>query len=330
MKKTQIVLHIDSVDYDTTNPRIAHIFEEGKPPTPEEISRALRDESSDTLRRSIKQAGGISNPIKVIQGPGDSFKVFEGNTRLSIYKHFDSKGEEGDWEHIPAEIYEGLDDRKIDVIRVQDHLVGTQPWSAYAKSKYLYQLSKDFTPGEIAGLCGESQNEILRSIETHQFMNRYYKEIVDTEELSGPAVDPFFNERQYTAFEEYIKLEKAKDAVDRAGYTDEDFSRWVARGLFTRNEDVRVLPEILERENTRNIFLKLGTREAKKYLDTPGLNKQLKEASLVTLCKAVLAKLNNIPRPEISDFKNNRATRTFVRDSANELRAFHDEYNESE
>jgi hypothetical protein len=321
-------ISIDNIEFDQSNPRIAHIFEEDQdnPPSPDEMSRALRDESSESLRRSIRQTKGIKNPIKVTPVGNNTYRVFEGNTRLSIYKAFNNKGEPGNWSTIPCVIYETIDQEGIDEILVQDHIVGTQPWSAYAKARYLHNLHthKDYDVTQIAAMCGIGQAEILRSIETYVFMNKTYRTIIDSEELNGPSPDPFFNERKYTAFEEYIRSDARSEAVDLAGYTDEDFSRWVAKGLFTKNEDVRIIPEILKHETSRKIFLTKGTREAKKLLDTPALSKQLKEATMVSLCKAIIEKSNSTESREIKSISENQTSSMLVYDAITELKSFYD------
>jgi hypothetical protein len=333
MSVERVETNIELIDYDKTNPRIAHVLEEfGEEPTPDEISRALKEESSDILRRSIKQSNGIENPIKVIPSEGGRFVVFEGNTRLSIYRKFLATDEAGDWSQIPTLVYQGLEEKNIDYIRIQDHLVGTHPWSAYAKAKYLHDLhmNKKIAVQEIASLCGIQQSSILNSIETYVFMNRSYRKVVEDEELEGPRPDPYFNDRQYSAFEVYTSRTRIQEAVYDAGYSEDDFSRWVASGLFTRQEDVRDLDQILEKPEAVELFLKYGSREAYKVVDKPGLNKQLREASLTTLCAAVVEKVQSISHPEIESIRSDSNAQMQLRDAQFDIDSFLEAYTKTD
>ncbi|NKB32619.1 MAG: hypothetical protein GKR91_05925 [Pseudomonadales bacterium] len=317
-------LPVEDIEYDITNPRIAHIFEDGPSPNSKQIERALRDESTDALRRSIKQAGKIGNPIKVVPIGNNKYRVFEGNTRLSIYKRFNYSEEVGEWDNIPAFVYDELDEQDIDEERIQDHLVGTHPWGAFAKAKYLYDLLyvKKIPVSDIAAMCGLSQGEILRSVDTYKFMSSEYRNVVENEELEGPDPDPFFNEKQFTAFEVYISRKAIQESVNNLSYSDKHFARWVAQGLFTRNEDVRVLSEILSNKNALKVFLKIGSKEAKKLLDSPELSKQLREASLVALCKAISEKVDTIPNLEIQAIKSNQNSQMQLQDAKDNLTSY--------
>ncbi len=220
----------------------------------------------------------------------------------------------------------------MDQIRIQDHLVGPQPWSAYAKAKYLHDLVyvKGMMPNEIADLCGISQKSIMDSIGTFVFMNKDYREIVENEEIDGPNPDPIFNQKQYTAFETFVSRTAIQDAVYEAGYTDRDFSQWIAGGLFTRNEHVRDIGQILEKPEAKKAFLKYGTQEAKKLLDTPELTKQLREATLVALCAAICEKIPTVPNAEIQSIIGEPSNLMRLRDAQIELGSFVNTYKPEE
>lgn len=328
-KDKQIVhLPIKKIEYDKTNPRITHLFSKNYTPNADEISFALRDQSSHALRRAIREFGEIINPIKVYKLQNGKYIVFEGNTRLSIYIDFDEKGEEGNWNTISAFIFDDISETEIDKIRIQDHMVGTVAWAAYAKAKYLYELhhDKNYPLQSIAALCGLSQTSILHSIEAYIEMNGYYRTLVEEQSETGTEVDPMFNERQYTAFEEFVKRSKVRTELVRHGYNSKDFAKWIINNKFSRNEDVRILPSILNNENAMKVFLEDCSREAKKYLDTPSLSKQLQEASLLSLCKAITVKVMDIKRREIDVIKENDDQVAYIEDTIENLRQFVDSH----
>ena len=67
-----------------------------------------------------------------------------------------------------------------------------------------------------------------------------------------------------------------------------------------------------------------GTREAKKLLDTPALSKQLKEATMVSLCKAIIEKSNSTESREIKSISENQTSSMLVYDAITELKSFYD------
>lgn len=138
------LLNVDELIFDKSNPRISQFIEtHGEDVDPADIGIVLAtgEQSFIQLRDAIRTTGGVINPIIVrISDEGEKI-VIEGNTRLAIYKDF-LKNEEGggDWSTIPCAIYDGIEAKEIDAIRLQAHLVGTREWKPYAKGKYLYYL----------------------------------------------------------------------------------------------------------------------------------------------------------------------------------------------
>ena len=133
----QMLLPVDDVELDRTNPRIRRFLEnyQGEP-TYEQIALALDvagGDSSDSqsgattpekLKNSILTYGGIMQPIVVNKLPDGRLICIEGNTRLYIYRSFVKDKIVGNWLKIPACVHEGLHAEEVDSIRLQAHLVG--------------------------------------------------------------------------------------------------------------------------------------------------------------------------------------------------------------
>ena len=81
------------------------------------------------------------HPILVNRDASERLVVIEGNTRALIYRQFRSAENSRRWDEIPALIYDQLDEKAIDAIRLQAHLVGPRQWDPYSKAKYLDYLS---------------------------------------------------------------------------------------------------------------------------------------------------------------------------------------------
>ena len=141
------LIKVDDLTLDVDNPRIKKWLEYYKDtPNESNIKLALNvyDQSENgttpqSLKESIRAGGGINHPI-IVNDEGERMVVIEGNTRLVIYQEFKESDKSGNWDKIPAIVYEKLDLEHIDAIRLQSHLVGPRAWDPYSKAKYLDHL----------------------------------------------------------------------------------------------------------------------------------------------------------------------------------------------
>lgn len=135
------------LDLDFTNPRIQNYLqnypEESRSGELLAMLLGTGTDSCASLKESIKEHGGIINPIIVNHFPDGRYVVIEGNTRLQIYRDFIRDNVPGNWNKIRAIIYENLENNEMHSIRLQAHLVGPRDWDAYAKAKYLTFLSDE-------------------------------------------------------------------------------------------------------------------------------------------------------------------------------------------
>ena len=137
-------LIIEEVELDMNNPRIAKFIEMYDKDTlnSEQLALALGsgvEDSNQTnyssLYNSIKTNRGIIHPIIVNHQLDGKYVVIEGNTRVQIYKEFKENNIDGNWNTIPAIVYENLNDSEIHAIRLQSHLVGPRDWDPDSKAK---------------------------------------------------------------------------------------------------------------------------------------------------------------------------------------------------
>ena len=133
------MLRVESVSFDTDNPRIKMALEKyGDRLNAERIHFALSSatdgakgvSSYSRLKDSIRASGGITVPVTV-RVRGDEYVCIDGNTRLAIYKQFLREGLEGSWSEIKAIVLEDANQRGIETVRVSAHLVGAREWPAH-------------------------------------------------------------------------------------------------------------------------------------------------------------------------------------------------------
>ena len=291
-------LDINFVDYDPENPRIAPLLDGVEQFDYEYIGEALQpgDAKFLELKQAIQTSGRLINPI-VVRKQGGRYITIEGNTRLSIYKMFNSEDENDErWKHIPATVYDDLDDQGVHAIRLQAHLVGVRNWSPYAKARYLYELyTNNQMPAEsLVDFCGGNKHTVMRNIAAFKIMDTDYRNAVPEDQ---------FDERKFSLFFEAQKP-KTNGAIAKAGFKKSDFIDWVVSGKFEpRQELVRQLPDILENPRARELFLETGAKDAIPFIDRPERIKELLEASLPELCLAVQDKIREIKVVELREIQ---------------------------
>ena len=194
------------LDLDFTNPRIQNYLqnypEESRSGELLAMLLGTGTDSCASLKESIKEHGGIINPIIVNHFPDGRYVVIEGNTRLQIYRDFIRDNVPGNWNKIRAIIYENLENNEMHSIRLQAHLVGPRDWDAYAKAKYLTFLSDEekMPMKELLAYCGGSSkaSEIRYMIQAYKDMRDIYAPLCENDNQSDQKKFPgFFNFQKF-------------------------------------------------------------------------------------------------------------------------------------
>jgi hypothetical protein len=305
---------IDTLEMDVKNPRIALWMEMYKDGVNEAGMKLalMRGGPDDTtggtsflgLKQSIKTNGGVIHPIIVNRKQADKLVVIEGNTRVMIYKEFaeiDKKeaNPNGVWDSIPAIVYQNMNEKEIDAIRLQAHLVGARPWDPYSKAKYLDLLSNKLKLpyAQIVDFCGGNQRDIDTLITAYNDMENYYRPLLGS--------DQNFD---YTRFSGFVELQnpRVQQALLSANFTKTDFAKWINEKKLYPLSNVRQLPRILQNEKSKEIFLKNDAEEAIKYINSfdGGSGPNLEEASLISLAKEIYNRVNSIRYGEIQRLRD--------------------------
>ena len=305
------MLDIDSIEFDTHNPRIKMAIEKyGDMLNAGRIHFALssatdsntRTSSFAELRDSIRANRGIVAPITVIKRNG-KYVCIDGNTRLAIYAQFHKNCVPGNWSKIKATFLIDADQKTVETVRIIQHLVGSRAWPPYEKARYLHYLrnQKFMDYREIIELLGGRTQDIERQIDAFQEMNDHYRDLVD---------DTAFKIDRFSGFLE-LQREEVKQAIFDAGLDLDNFGEWIRDGKIYRLADVRRLPDVLNDNEAKNIFLKQrgnSIGNAIKYLDSKNLNSKnikLEDASILQLADALNRKIGVITFDDLEALKNN-------------------------
>lgn len=296
------MLPVETLVLDASNPRVARYIEMyGGQVTDEQMSLALgaanyeQGESTTTfqsLRASIRTHGGLIHPILVNRETGNRLVVIEGNTRALSYRQFRRDDDSGRWDDIPAIVYDQLDKKEIDAIRLQAHLVGPRQWDPYSKAKYLDYLSNSehLTTDQIIDFCGGQRTEVHRFIDAYNDMEDNYRPLLTSDDQFDPT--------RFSAFLE-MQAPRVQEALVTSGYKKTDFAGWVKDQILYPSDRVRKLPAILANPQARRVFLTHGAREAEKVLDSPSTAEAVEDATLVQLADALS---NRIAKMGYTDF----------------------------
>ena len=307
MKSYYLELNIDEIELDMENPRIAKFIEmyDKKTLNSEQIALALgsgvQESNNQTnyssLYNSIKTNKGIIHPIIVNHHEDGRYIVIEGNTRVQIYKEFKENKVDGNWDTIPAIVYENLGESEIHAIRLQSHLVGPREWDPYSKAKYLNYLSNEENLPMSQGIdfCGGKKSEIIKLINAYKDMEKYYRPLLDA--------DDEFDQRDFSKFLE-LQNGNIKEAL-LAKFSLSDFAKWVIDGNVDMAINVRRLPEILKNEEATNILLKSNIKTAleKVIIDKPEY-KDISGVSIEQLCTELVKRMNDMPFQEYISIRN--------------------------
>lgn len=312
---THELVPVDKIELDRSNPRIRKFLEMyGDNPTPQQIFLALgagNDDESDRsdaptfqkLKQSIITNGGVIQPVILNRRADGTLICIEGNTRVALYKDFLTSGVSGSWDTIPALVHDGIDEAKVHAIRLQIHLVGPRPWDPYSKAKYLHELRNNhhLPFSTIVDFCGGRQTEVSTSINAYLDMETYYRSIITDD-----------GEFDTTRFSGFVELQKPgiKQAILETGFDLSDFATWIHDGKLFPLRTVRVLPRILRNNKARDIFLKKGARKAETLLEQTEPDKNLQDASLEQIARALTEKLAALPYEEYQELRTGLAGET--------------------
>ena len=300
-------LPVAKIILDQRNPRVAPALEsiEGDPPQ-NFIELALgqfapddEDKGASTtfssLKASIRAYKGLINPIVVTPRDDGTYVVIEGNTRVSIYRQLAVEKAPGAWETIPAIVRPDIKEDGEHAIRLQAHLVGPRQWRPYAKAKYLHALytEQKLSINEILDYCGGNarKREIEEYIEAYTDMQNHYIPLVGQ------------NQPDYSRFSAFVELQKpkVKQSIVKAGFSMEDFAKWVHDSKISPLNTVRQIPRILGNQEAKKKFLSHDAREAMKILEQPNANAAIKEATIDQLANALASKIRSLNWPDVKD-----------------------------
>lgn len=277
---------------DIENPRIQYFLDTrlNDNINQEKIKFALSEgnDQYEKLKEHIESNKGIYEPIWVVP-ENDFYKVIEGNTRAFIYEELAEKyANDDNWKTIPSYILPHKIDRKqINFIRLEKHLFGQTPWSAYEKARELYRLhdKEDYSLKRLEQLTKLRASEIQNNIQAYKDMEDQY-----LKKYNKPA-----ERLKFSYFVEFRKNKELKKLVKKGLLSLFDFCDWVGEGKFRRGEDIRRLPLVLKDEQAKQELIDDNFQAALDQLE------QKNPAAKSKLYEKIEDVINGIERIHLSE-----------------------------
>lgn len=210
--------------------------------------------SANELEKSIYSSKGIIEPIILQRIGQNDYLCVEGNTRLSIYRHFIEKyPDEVIWNNIPSLVHDHISQDKIHELRLQAHFVGKKEWTPYAKGKYITLLVNNGTGlAKIKEIVGGSDAKTRANYYAYKVFKESY------EPLFNPDRDNVFPEK--TKFSMFVTVPeggKIALALEYQGLDINDYAQWVKSNKVDSANDVRrFLEKVLINKEVYDVFIK--------------------------------------------------------------------------
>lgn len=296
IKRSKIPLN--KLILDINNPRIQYYLDTrlNNNITQDKVKFALSEgnDQFEKLKEHIESNGGIYEPIWVVP-QNDFYLVIEGNTRAFIYEELSEKyANDKKWVSIDAYILPHKVDRtQINFIRLEKHLFGQTPWSAYEKARELYRLheKEDYSLQRLERLTKLRASEIQNNIQAYKDMEDQY-----LQKYNKPS-----ERLKFSYFVEFRKNKELKKLVRKGELSLEDFCDWVGEGKFSRGEDIRRLPLVLKDEQAKQELLRDNFQAALEQLEQKN---PAAKSKLFEKIEDVIDGLNNMQWKELEEIKN--------------------------
>ena len=102
-----------------------------------------------------------------------------------------------------------------------------------------------------------------------------------------------------------LQKKNVVESLQLHGYDKTDFAQWMVDEKFSRLEDVRRLPQILNSKKAREVFLKSDTAAAKKVLEAEDITPDsLKNVTYDMLARELTKRMYAMPFAEFDKLRN--------------------------
>lgn len=239
---------------DPNNPRIQHVVkrvaQDGKIGQAELRKLILEQPGVDDLFKSIRDSGGILEPIYV-RSDG---RIIEGNCRAASYlKLHGIKNTDARWQTIPAVFVPSITERQVAVLQGRYHVKGRNKWRAYEKIGHMHHMftNLQMDAKAIALALGVKEQAVVRDLKAYGVM---------TEKLL-PMMNGSSGLEKWSFVQELFKRKELEAYRAKPANIDE-FVTMVVEKKLKRGADVRKLEKIIKHPTAHKALKKTGIDDA--------------------------------------------------------------------
>lgn len=218
----------------------------GKIGQPELRKLILEQPGVDDLFTSIRDSGGILEPIYV-RSDGH---IIEGNCRAASYQKLHGiKQSDPRWQTIPAVFVPNITDRQVAVLQGRYHVKGRNKWRAYEKVGHMHHMYTNLgmDAKAIALALGVKEPAVNRDLKAYEVM---------TEKLL-PQMNGNGGLEKWSFVQEFFKRKEL--AVYRAKPENVDeFVTMVVEKRLKQGTDVRKLEKVIKHASALKTLKKTG------------------------------------------------------------------------
>jgi hypothetical protein len=258
-----------AVMFDDDNPRLR--YQRTVRPNVSETDLLIDNTDGRWLKKDIKEKGLLDSIYvrRVDNEDGTtSYICVEGNRRTACVRELNAEfPEDPRFQTIPARILpEKTTEEQTALLMASFHVAGKVKWDAHEKAGHIYHMLRKLRipEAEMSTTLHMGVAAIKRAAESYAILEEVYKRI-DGGKYSNDAAG------KWSFFDCMLSIKEFKAQHQKSDEWSATFSRWVGEKRIPRAEDVRALPAILNKSQSRRLFenepVETAFRDAKRISD---------------------------------------------------------------
>jgi hypothetical protein len=317
----------ERIDFDPDNPRLRYLKQVYPDKTEQQLLFGEGDKGDDTawLMKDIKEKGVI-DPIYVRE-VGERFVVIEGNRRTACMKQLQqTEPKEAKFATMPARILpEKTTEEQTALLMASFHVSGKVKWEPHEKAGHVYHMLRvlHIPEAEMSTTLHMGVPALKRLADSFAILEENYKK-VDGGKYAATAAG------RWSFFSEMLRIKPLKERHAKDPTFADDFCRWVGEGRIPNAIDVRYLPDILQKQKARHLFLNEPVADGIAWTKARQAADETKPANVSKLFKQIERTLNMARVANFTDMdlaQHNESAQQLLTEAYNQLGALMEKAN---
>lgn len=259
----QKIVPISELSFDLDNPRLRSAFEvSGLPKTQEAISSLLLAKPAvQDLLASIRENGGLTDPLWVQEQSSGQYRVLEGNCRLSCLQSLATSCPV--FSTAPCLVVaESFTREERAVLLGRIHITGKIGWSAFERARLVSELINEHKKPKtwVQKYLELNQADLDAYLAAFEETARFVKSL-DPQKITLKDYEVF------TYFHKFYRNPFLAKKVRREPMFMSFFYDWLKNGKFESDYDISHLPTIITKKKLYDLFTTTDTTASALFKD---------------------------------------------------------------